>query len=272
MYFLSKFFMKCPLNNDPLTQIFVSVFVSVALSLSGVYFLFEKNTNSQISDTEFEQKVEAGIMKFIAKQEQDQQKQMEEQNKQVEEKASLARVPSSEYDYFKGKEDAKITIIEYSDYECPYCKRHHSTLQEVLAKYENDVNWVYRHFPLEFHNPNATDQAVAAECVGKISGAEAFWKFSDEVYARTESNLGFPKENILPLAKEIGVDEAMFSACFDAQETLSLVEEDIAEVQAMGVQGAPANFIRNNETGEMAFIGGAYPLSEFEKKIDAFLQ
>lgn len=86
-----------------------------------------------------------------------------------------------EYDYFKGPADAEVTIYEWSDYECPYCAAVHPTLQRVVDTYPN-VNWVYRNLPLSFH-PQATPAAKAALCIGEEEGNEAFWNFTDTLFA-----------------------------------------------------------------------------------------
>lgn len=81
-------------------------------------------------------------------------------------------------DHYKGSKNAKIAIIEYSDYECPFCHRVHPTIQSLVDKYDGDVVWIYRHFPLGFH-PEALPLAIGAECVAKLKGNDAFWKFTD---------------------------------------------------------------------------------------------
>ena len=87
-----------------------------------------------------------------------------------------------EKEYFRGSRDAKIAIIEYSDYQCPFCHSVHPTHQKLLQKYDGKVMWVLRHFPLSFH-PEAMPMAIGAECAGKLKGGDAFWQFSDKIMA-----------------------------------------------------------------------------------------
>lgn len=87
-----------------------------------------------------------------------------------------------ENDHVRGDTGAEIAIIEYSDYQCPYCHRVHPTYVQLLDQYDGKIMWVYRHFPLNFH-PEAMPLAIGAECVNELSGNDAFWEFSDKVMA-----------------------------------------------------------------------------------------
>src|SRR6266542_3274629 len=114
--------------------------------------------------------------------------------------------------------------------------------EEVIKTYKDKVNWVYRHFPLTFHNPGAQKQAEASECAHELGGNDAFWKYSDAIYERTQSNgKGFPLTQIVPLAKEIGLDEKKFAQCYDSGKYEPRVKEDLEEGGKIGITGTPAN-------------------------------
>lgn len=98
----------------------------------------------------------------------------------TEDQALNSVVPVTVNDHIKGNQDAKVVIVEYSDFDCPFCARYHTTMNAIVKKYPaTDVAWVYRHFPLEQLHPNAKSVAIAAECVAKLEGNKGFWKFAD---------------------------------------------------------------------------------------------
>lgn len=99
---------------------------------------------------------------------------------EADQAAKLPKIKST--DHVRGNRNAKVFLIEYSDFQCPYCKRFHPTAQQVLKNYAEDVAWVYRHYPLDQIHPYARPAAVASECVTEIGGEEAFWKFADAVF------------------------------------------------------------------------------------------
>lgn len=90
--------------------------------------------------------------------------------------------PISEDDHLYGNPDAEVTVIEYSDFECPFCKTFHPIVERLVNESDGKVNWVYRHFPLESIHPNARGMALASECVAELGGNEAFWEFSNKLF------------------------------------------------------------------------------------------
>lgn len=102
-------------------------------------------------------------------------------NEVVDEKLLNFR-PISENDHIYGNKDAKVTVIEYSDFECPFCRSFHPVVERAVNSFDGEVNWVYRHFPLEAIHPNARNMAHASECVAELGGNDAFWAFSDQLF------------------------------------------------------------------------------------------
>lgn len=168
-------------------------------------------------------------------------------------------------DYYKGDPNAPIVMIEYSDYECPFCQRHHPTLEQVLENYPDDIVWVYRHYPLSFH-PNAKPAAEAAECVGEIAGNDAFWDFSDLVF---ES--GPAVANHVGYVEQLGIDTQEFQDCVDSGRYSEKVDNQLAQGSTAGVRGTPGTFLQNVETGETRYISGAQPYANIKSMIDSML-
>ena len=166
---------------------------------------------------------------------------------------------------------ATVAVVEYSDFECPFCQRHHPTMQQIMDTYKDDVVWVYRHFPLSFH-PNAQKEAEASECANELGGNDAFWKYTDAIFERTTAGgTGFPLENLGPLAKELGLDEAKFKTCLDSGKYAKHVQDDMNGGSAAGVNGTPGNIVVNLKTDENRIISGAVPFASFKTAIDALL-
>lgn len=174
-------------------------------------------------------------------------------------------------DYFKGNKDAKVVIVEYSDFECPFCKRFHPTMEQVMKEYGDKVKWVYRHFPLSFH-ANAQKEAEASECAGKLGGNEAFWKYTDAIFERTTSNgTGFALDKLTPLAKELGLNEASFKQCLDSGEMAQKVKDQMAKGGEEGVTGTPGTIIIDAK-GSTQFVNGAQPFEQVKPMIETALK
>lgn len=164
-------------------------------------------------------------------------------------------------DHVWGNKSAKVTLIEYSDFECPYCAKHYDTVKQIQQTYPNDVRIVYRHYPLSFH-PNAQKAAEASECAG-VQGK--FWEMHDKIFdANKAGKMGVDqwKQD----AKDLGLDTAKFNKCLDGGEMANVVAADQAEGTNAGVSGTPATFVN----GEL--IEGALPFASFQAKIDAALK
>ena len=173
--------------------------------------------------------------------------------------------PLTADDHLRGNPDAAVTIIEYSDFECPFCKRHHPTMQQVIDAYGDDVNWVYRHFPLAFH-PNSMPAALASECVNELGGNDAFWKFTDMVF---EKQGEFAFETYV---KDLGLNVSSFRTCFDSKKFEKAIQDEMDGGAAAGVNGTPGNIIYNNKTKKAQVVSGAQPLSAFKSVIDGMLE
>ena len=174
-------------------------------------------------------------------------------------------------DRVRGNKNAKVALIEYSDLECPYCKMFHPTMQQVMKEYGDKVKWVYRDYPLNFHQ-NAQKEAEAGWCINELGGNDAFWKFIDAIFERTTSNgTGFALDKLGPLAKEVGVDQTKFQKCLDSGKYTQKVQDQMAKGSEEGVTGTPGTIILA-ENGGTQLIPGALPYESIKPMIDAALK
>ena len=157
---------------------------------------------------------------------------------------------------------AKVVMVEYSDFQCPYCGKHDPTMQQIMKDYGDDVAWVYRHFPLSFH-PNAEPTALASECASEQG---KFWEFSDAMFAGQSANLSGDADTadafVQKTAKSLGLDMTKFNDCVDSAKYQSVIDDDQASGQNAGVNGTPATFINGT------LVSGAVPYTSMKKIID----
>ncbi|MBI2021875.1 DsbA family protein [Candidatus Daviesbacteria bacterium] len=178
-----------------------------------------------------------------------------------------------------GDKNAPITLVEFSDYECPFCKRHFDETYPQLIKNYIDtgkVKLVYRDYPLSFHDPMATFEAIAADCSKEQGGDEAYFKFHDEIFKRTKSNgNGLSKDDVYKISDDLGLNTANLKACTEAEKYKEEVKKDLDYGSTIGVSGTPTFFIGKSAadgTVEGKPIVGAQPYSVFQSEIDSFLK
>jgi protein-disulfide isomerase len=154
-----------------------------------------------------------------------------------------------------GSPDAPVRIVEFSDFECPYCRSAEKTIQAVLAKYPGKVTLAYRDFPLSSIHPSAQGAAEASRCAADQG---KYWSYHDRLLVSPSLDVGKLKE----LAKELGLDQKKFDACVDSGSKRAAVDSDAQEGRLAGVSGTPAFFINGIP------LSGAQPAAAFEKIID----
>lgn len=175
-------------------------------------------------------------------------------------------------DHIRGNADADVVIIEYSDSDCPFCVRFHTTMQTIVDEYKGKVAWVYRYFPLDSLHPNATTEAVAMECVADLGGANAFNKYMDIVINVTLNADPKSNETLTTFATAQGIDAKLFQNCIKDTKASDRVQADALEAQKIGARGTPFSIAFNQKTGEQVIIPGAYPIEEVRKMIDGLLK
>lgn len=177
--------------------------------------------------------------------------------------------PVDETDYIKGNPNAPIMIVEYSDYECPFCKAFHDTMNMVMDEYgaSGDVAWVYRQFPIL--GPSSSEAAEAAYCVGDLGGSAAYFAFSDSIFER-DANSRTNMARLSDYAEMAGVDVTEFEACLASDRMSSRVEAAIADGRAANVQGTPHSIVLVGD--QQAVINGAQPYSVVRGIIETLLE
>jgi len=155
-----------------------------------------------------------------------------------------------------GPADAPVTIVEFSDYECPFCKRAHPTVNEIVKRYPERVRFVYRHFPLDSIHPNARGAAEASLCAEEQG---KFWQYHDLVFQASEK-LG--AETLRGVAEKAGLDLARYDACVQERRYRARVDADVAEGREARVSGTPAFFVNGIP------LSGARSVEEFVEVIE----
>jgi len=157
---------------------------------------------------------------------------------------------------FKGGEKAAVTIVEFSDFHCPFCRQVVSTLAQLESRYGEKIKLVFRDFPIESLHPGAPKAHEAARCANEQG---KFWPYHDKLFASPPSS---SPEVFKGLAREIRLDAGTFETCLSSGKYQAAIKEDIAEGNRIGVSGTPAFFINGRQ------ISGAQPLEAFTRLID----
>ncbi len=194
--------------------------------------------------------------------------------------------PITNADHILGNPAAPIKIVEYSDSSCPFCKMFHPTMEKIMEEYGNDgkVAWVYRHFPLDkpgsrsdggILHPNAGTEAQAMECAASLGGNDAFWKFTNRLYAITpavtpQTPDGLDPKQLPEIAKFAGLDVISFNECLSSGRFKDAVESDYQSGLAAGVNGTPFAIIVT-DSGKQVPLNGAQPYATLKSAIDTIL-
>lgn len=186
--------------------------------------------------------------------------------------AALAPAPSPDVvgevkavtadDHVVGPKDAELTLIEYSDFQCPFCTRFHPTMKQLMADpaYKGKIKWVFRHFPLSFH-PNAVPAANAAECASEQG---KFWEFADELFANQDS---MSDAFYGQLADKLKLNRSKFDSCYSSKKYNARITADQTSGSTAGVNGTPGTIIINKK-GDKQLVPGAVPYEQLKAMVD----
>lgn len=178
--------------------------------------------------------------------------------------------PVGTNDHIFGNPAAKVMIVEYSDFDCEYCKRFDEVLHQIIADagVNGDVAWVYREFPLSEIHPNAMRNSEAAECVAQVAGNDAFWKFKTELFA----NQPIDPSQYGVYAQKVSISGSAFADCLSApREALDArIQADRQNALDVGAEGTPYSLIL--VTGKPPVVmNGGYPYDAVKELVDAAL-
>lgn len=175
-------------------------------------------------------------------------------------------------DYIRGNPNAQILIIEYSDYDCPFCKQYHETLRQIMDEYgvTGRVGWVYRQFPIGQLHPNSPKLSEAALCVGSLGGNDAFWKFTDMIFEGREIDEPTNPIKLPEYAETAGVNKDEYYACLDSKKMEESLKASIEDAFNMGARGTPYTVVMVGN--EQAVINGAQSYETVRGVIDNLLR
>lgn len=160
-----------------------------------------------------------------------------------------------------GKKDAAVTIIEFSDFQCPFCSRAAETVTQLKKKYGNKIRVAFKHFPLPMHH-DARPASEASMCVNEQS-TDKFWKYHDLLFKNQDK---LDKANLEKFAKEAGADVKKFNECVEAKKYADFVQKDMEYGEKIKVQSTPTFFVNGEQ------ISGAVPIETFSETIDEYLE
>ena len=233
--------------------------VAVAAFFAGSYF---SNLNS---DTVTQSDLDSAIAK------------LESKIASIQSPSGLPSQPikiSADNDPVRGNPDAPITIIEFSDFQCPFCARFHvQTLPSILEEYidTGKVNLVYRDFPIQSIHPNALPAAVAAECANEQG---KYWQYHDTLFERQSTwsklDTGSVISTFSQYAADVGLEQQQFDSCLGSGKYLQEVQQDLNDGRTYDITGTPGFFIGNENIGFVK-IDGAQPFESFKRVIDSQL-
>lgn len=158
-------------------------------------------------------------------------------------------------DHSFGSKNAKVTLVTFSDFECPYCGRFYPTVKEIMKQYGDKVRVVFKHFPLSFHK-NAQKAAEASECAAEQG---KFWQMHDKIF-ENQQLLSF--DQLKAWAKDLKLNTSQFNSCLDSGKFAQKVQADMQEGAQKGVDGTPATFVNG------ILVSGAQPFEAFKQMID----
>lgn len=158
-----------------------------------------------------------------------------------------------------GSPNATVTIVEFSDFQCPFCKEVQPTLRKLFKEYDSKVRLVFRNYPISSIHPESTNAAIASLCANEQN---KFWEYHDKLFEKASEENPLTKKLLEKTASELGLNRRAFDTCFDSKKYLAQVQKDIKDGASYGVDGTPTFFINNK------IIFGNQPVETFKEIVD----
>jgi protein-disulfide isomerase len=181
--------------------------------------------------------------------------------------------PVSSKDHIRGNPNAPVKIVEYSDTECPFCKKFHESMKQVIGEYGKNgkVAWVYRHFPLDQLHSKARKEAEATECAAELGGNDKFWSYLDRLMEVTPANNGLDPAELPKIASYVGLDAVKFNECLTSGKYAQKIEEHVQNAVATGGQGTPWSIVIG-KNGKKYPLSGAQPYESIKQLVQTALE
>lgn len=178
--------------------------------------------------------------------------------------------PVTANDHIRGNIDAPVIVVEFSDLECPFCRRFHPTMQQIVENYKGQVAWVYRHFPLDNLHSKARKEAEATECAAELGGNDAFWSYTDRLFEIAPSNNLLDLAELPNVAEYIGLDRTAFETCLTSGRFKDKIASNLEDATNSGGQGTPYSIVIA-KNGTKSVIPGALQYEQVKQIIDEAL-
>jgi protein-disulfide isomerase len=175
-------------------------------------------------------------------------------------------------DHILGNPQAPLSLIVYTDLECPWCKSYHRVLMQIMDDYgkQGKMNLVFRHFPIDVLHKKSRNEAVASECAAELGGNEKFWQYVNKIFEITPSNDGLDPKELPKIAGEIGLDQAKFKECLSAGKYKERIQSQYEEAVAVGGNGTPFSVIVE-PTGTKTPVTGYISYNQLKIILDQLL-
>jgi protein-disulfide isomerase len=188
------------------------------------------------------------------------QKKLEKKKQQQQRLHKHLQPVDPKQDHIYGNPDAAVSVIEFSDFECPYCRKIHPTLKRLVDDSKGTINWVFRHMPADFHLPEAQLEAEAAECAANLAGNDGFWRFTEKLFQLPRRNQQNRQLFIQQAATRSNIDTKALAECLKQGRFKARVNKNIDEAKRLGLVGTPANILLHHPSGKLMLRQGAASL------------